>query len=149
VPVTWGPHLKQKKKQTANLKLHKLRPLLKSKLSLKIKLLIFKTIIRPTWSYGIQIWGPAKPFNIRPIQAHQNITLRLITGAPWYIQVSNASLYKDLNITTVKKLATTHHKRFHFKLDSHKNHLIKNMSSNALAENPKRRLKINWSRNLL
>jgi hypothetical protein len=44
--LTWGPHLKQKR-QAANIRLHKLRPPLKSKLSLKTKLLIFKTIIRP------------------------------------------------------------------------------------------------------
>jgi len=49
----------------------------------------------------IQIWGPAKPANIRPIQVFQSITLRLITGAPWYI--TNAAFHNDLKIHTVKR----------------------------------------------
>jgi len=57
--------------------------------------------------YGIQIWGPAKPTNIQPIQGFQSITLKLITGTPWYI--TNAALYNDLKIQTVNELvkATT------------------------------------------
>lgn len=58
--LTWGPHLKNKRKM-ANSRLHLFRPLLKSKLKLKLKILLYKTVIRPLWFYGIQIWGPAKP----------------------------------------------------------------------------------------
>jgi len=120
--LTWNPHLKIKRR-AANARLHKFCPLLKSKLNLKMKFLIYKSILRSIWFYEIQIWGPVKPSNIRPIQAHQNITLWLITGAPWYI--SNAFLHKDLNITTVKELASTYYKRFHYQLDSHTNPLYK------------------------
>jgi len=73
---------------------------------------MYKSISKLIWSYGIQIWGPAKSSNIRPIQAHQNFTLRLITKAPWYI--SNDSIYKELNITTVKELAFNYYKRLHY-----------------------------------
>jgi len=136
--LTWNPHLKIKR-QTANARFHKLSPLLKSKLNIKTKLLIYKSTLRSIWFYRIQIWGPVKPSNIRPIQAHQNIILRLITGALWYI--SNASLYKDLNITTVKKLVSTYYKRFYYQLDSHTNPRIKNMSSYNLPETPNDTLK--------
>lgn len=71
------------------------------------------------------------------------VSLRLITGAPWYI--NNTPLNKDLNISTVKKLATTNYKRFYFKLDSHTNSLIKNISSHTLSENPEQGLKRTWS----
>lgn len=81
---------------------YKLRPLLKFKLYLKTKLLIYETIITSIWSYGVQIWGPAKPSDIRPILTLQNNGLQLITGTAWYIR--NASLNKDLNITTIKEL---------------------------------------------
>jgi len=55
------------------------------------------------WTYGIQIWGPAKPTNIRHIQAFQSISLRLLTGAPWYI--INSALHNDLKLPTVNELA--------------------------------------------
>jgi hypothetical protein len=46
----------------------------KSKLSTSIKLLIHKTILKPTWTYGIQ---------------------------PWY--VTNTIIQRDLQISTVKE----------------------------------------------
>lgn len=144
--LTWGPHLKEKRKSVNN-RLHLLRPLLNSKISLQNKLIIYKTIIRPVWSYGIAIWGPAKPSNIRPIQAFQSISLRLITHAPWY--VSNLSLHNDLKITTTTELAKTTYKRFHQNLNTHTNTLINQMSTVTLPKNPPRRLKRKWCRDLL
>jgi hypothetical protein len=32
-------------------------PYIKSKLSTSSKLLIYKTILKPIWTYGIQLWG--------------------------------------------------------------------------------------------
>jgi hypothetical protein len=125
---------------------HLLRPLLKSKMLLKFKTLIYEAIIIPVWSYGIHIWGPAKPSNIQPIQAFQSINLRLITGAPCFI--TNETTHKDLKIPTVKELAKIHCKPFHTKLISHPNSLIWNMSSISLPGNVKRRLKRNCSRDL-
>ena len=144
--LTWGPQLRNKRK-IANFRLHLFRPLLKSKLKLKIKILLYKTIIRPLWSYGIQIWGPAKPSNIRPIQSFQNITLRIITGAPWYL--TNQALHNDLKIKTANELAKLHYKHFHTKLLLSTNPLIQAMSSNRIPDDPPRRLKRNWNRDLL
>jgi hypothetical protein len=76
--LTWGPHQKEKRK-SSNSRLHLLRPLLNSKITLQNKLIIYKSIIRPVWFYRIAIWGPAKPSNIRPIQVFQSIALRLVT----------------------------------------------------------------------
>uniref|UniRef100_A0A2S2Q892 Putative RNA-directed DNA polymerase n=1 Tax=Sipha flava TaxID=143950 RepID=A0A2S2Q892_9HEMI len=58
--LTWSPHIKLKRK-TVNSRLHILRPLLKSKLSLSNKLTIYKSIIRPAWTYGIQLWALQSP----------------------------------------------------------------------------------------
>jgi hypothetical protein len=55
------------------------------------------------------MWGPAEPFNIRPIQSFQNIALRILTGAPKYI--TNISLREDLQIRTISDLAKIHYNR--------------------------------------
>lgn len=47
------------------------------------KILIYKSIIHSVWSYEIEIWGTAEPFNIKSLQVFQSISLRLITNAPW------------------------------------------------------------------
>lgn len=66
-------------------------------------MLLYKTIIRPLWSYGVQIWRPVKPSNIRPIQSFQNVILYTTTDAPLYI--TNQTLHKDLQIETVNALS--------------------------------------------
>uniref|UniRef100_A0A2S2QF69 Putative RNA-directed DNA polymerase n=1 Tax=Sipha flava TaxID=143950 RepID=A0A2S2QF69_9HEMI len=50
--LTWGPHLKQKRKNL-NYRLHLLRPILKSKLQIHTKHIIYKSLLRPIWSYAI------------------------------------------------------------------------------------------------
>jgi hypothetical protein len=57
--LTWGSHLKSTRKKL-NTRLYLLRSILKSNLSLNNKLIIYKSILRPIWAYGIQIWGFAK-----------------------------------------------------------------------------------------
>jgi len=64
----WGPHIKQKRK-TLNSRLHLIRPILKSKLPVHTKLIIYKSLLRPIWAYAIQIWGCAKPSQICTVQA--------------------------------------------------------------------------------
>jgi hypothetical protein len=121
---TWGPHLKEKRKSANFIFID--RPLLNSKISLQNKLLIYKTIIRPVWSYGIVMWDPAKPSNIRPIQAFQSNSLRLQTHVP-PLYVSNLSLHLKITITT--ELAKTMYKRFHQYLSTYGNLLISQMST--------------------
>jgi hypothetical protein len=144
--LTWGPHLKEKRK-SANNRIHLLYPLLTSKISLQNKLIIYKTIIRPVWSYGITIWGPTKPSNIRPIQAFQSISLRLLTNAPWY--VSNLFLHKDLKLSITTELAKITYKRLHQNLNTHTNLLISQMFTITLPKNPPCRLKRKWCRDQL
>ncbi|KAL4104430.1 hypothetical protein QTP88_019731 [Uroleucon formosanum] len=141
----WGPHLKQKRK-TLNSRLHLLRPILKSKLPVHTKLIMYKSLLRPIWAYAIRIWGSAKPSQIRTIQAFQSFTLRMITSAPWF--VSNSSLHSDLKIESVDQLATKHYRSFYFKLSSHTNLLISQISSTQPI-NPIHRLKRKYCRDLL
>ena len=66
-------------------------------LSLENKLLIYKTVLKPEWTYGIELWGCATKSNIAVIQRYQSILLRTITNAPWY--VSNQTLHSNLHCT--------------------------------------------------
>jgi hypothetical protein len=40
----------------------------RSHLSLENKLLIYRTILKPMWTYGLELWGSAKPSNLKRIQ---------------------------------------------------------------------------------
>jgi hypothetical protein len=48
------------------------------------------------WTYGIQLWGCAKPSNTKIVQRFESSVLRTITNAPLY--VSNFTLHNDLQI---------------------------------------------------
>jgi len=60
------------------------------------KLLIYKTVLKPMWTYGIELWGCASKSNIGVIQRYQSKLLRSITNTPRY--VSNQTLHSDLHI---------------------------------------------------
>lgn len=87
--LTWKPHI-------VNSRLHLIRPLLRSKMNIDTKLLIYKSLLKPLWTYGNQLWEAEKPSNIRSIQAFQSICLQLISSASWYIG-SNSNLHKNSN----------------------------------------------------
>jgi hypothetical protein len=42
-----------------------------SELSVHNKLTLYKQVIRPVWSYGIQLWGCDSDSNIQVIQRYQ------------------------------------------------------------------------------
>jgi len=105
--LTWSLHLKDKRKNF-NSRLHLLRPLLRSNLTIPIKIILYKTLLQPIWTYGIVIWGSAKNSNKITIQAFQNITLRLITSAPWF--VSNETLNFDLKLPSINDVAAIYYK---------------------------------------
>jgi hypothetical protein len=54
-----------------NLKVRQMSWLLgrKSKLSLENKTLIYKCILKPIWTYGIQLWGYAQPKSTTNVMA--------------------------------------------------------------------------------
>jgi len=108
VKPTWNPHLKAKQK-ALNTRNHLLRPLLKSKMNLNTKLLIYKSLLRPLWTYGVQLWGATKPSNTCTIQASRSICFRLVSSAPWYLTNNNLHRYlKEVqNLNQIYKLFYT------------------------------------------
>ena len=65
-------------------------------------------MIKPIWTYGIQLWGTACTSNLEIIQRFQSKTLRRIVDAPWF--VSNRTIHNDLKIPTVKEEITKYSK---------------------------------------
>jgi hypothetical protein len=78
-----------------------------SNLNLKSKINLYNLLLKPIWTYRIQLWEAAKKkkTNINKIQVFQSKTLRLITNAPPY--VSNNTLHTDLRIPLLEKLQKT------------------------------------------
>lgn len=121
--LTWKRHITSKRKEL-ELKLKKYYWLLscRSPLSLSNKLLLYKVCLIPIWSYGIQLWGCARTSNIDIIQRFQNKTLRLLTGAEWF--VSNRTLHTDLNIPWVKDVIHVTAQRHFSRLSVHPSVLV-------------------------
>jgi len=105
--LRWKVHVK-KKREGLGLKYRQMYWLLgrKSALTTHNKLVLYKQILKPVWTYDIQLWGCTKPSNIAIIQRFQNKALRVIVNAPWYVR--NADLHRDLKM----KMFTTEIKRF-------------------------------------
>jgi hypothetical protein len=87
----------------------------KSQLSVHNKLLLYKQVLKPIWTYGIQLWGCAATSNINKIQIFQNKVLRGIVDAPWYYH--NDHLHRHLKIPTIRqeiwRFAERHERRLH------------------------------------
>ncbi|PNF34304.1 hypothetical protein B7P43_G16293, partial [Cryptotermes secundus] len=102
--LTWKDHVIKKRKSIEN------------------KVLLSKTIIKPIWAYGIELWGCASKSNISIIQRSPSKILRIVTNAPWY--VNSQTLHTDLNIPYIKDVirekSTTHHN----KLADHPNDIL-------------------------
>jgi len=120
--LTWKPNIQHKRKQLGIL-LQRMYWIIgrKSKLSLTNKLLIYKIILKPIWTYGLPLWGTASQSNIEILQRLQNKILRMATDAPWYIP--KHMLHTDLQIPTIRdeiKRLSTNYKA---KIEAHPNKL--------------------------
>jgi hypothetical protein len=104
-----------------------------------IKLLIYKTVLRPVWSYGIELWGCTASSNIDIIQRYQSKMLRSITNAPWY--VTNQTLHQDLRIPLVRTVCRERIAAHHATLRAHINPLMETL----LNPPNNRRLKRKWT----
>jgi hypothetical protein len=82
-------------------------------MSLHNKLLLYKQILKPVWTYSIQLWGCTKQSNIDIIQRFQNKVLRNTVIEPWYIR--NNDLHRDLEADAVsseiQRFAQKHEER--------------------------------------
>ena len=84
--LTWRKYITTKGKHL-DLQLRKLYWILgrKLQLSLENKLLVHKAILKPIWTYGVQLWGTEYNYNIDILERFQSKVLRIITDAPCYV----------------------------------------------------------------
>jgi hypothetical protein len=98
--LTLAKHIQIKRKQL-NQKDKQIHWLLgiRSTLSIENKLLLYKAVLKPIWTYRIQLWGTAPNSNIEILQRFQTKTLRSILNAPW--NVNKYRIHEDLQMNTV------------------------------------------------
>jgi hypothetical protein len=94
----------------------------KSRLSLSNKILLYKTILKPIWTYGIQLWGTASTSNVEILERFQSKALREIEDAPWY--VSNTLNRRDLHMPSIKEEIRHYSSLYHLRLRAHPNDLL-------------------------
>lgn len=142
--LTWKEHILKKRKQM-ELKTRELLWLIgrKSKLSMENKILLYKTIITPIWTYGIEIWGCASKSNIALLQRCQSKILRIIANAPWY--VTNQTLHDDLSVPYIVDVIKRRTQQHHTKLEGHPNVLLQPL----LEKHEPRRLRRQWPADLI
>lgn len=128
--LTWKTHI-WNKRLNLNLKYRQLSWILNkhSKLSTENKILLYKVILKPIWTYGIQLWGTTSNSNINIIQRFQSKVIRAVLQAPWY--VSNLTLHKDTCIPFVVEEIERYTEKYLSKLDNHPNHLAVNLLDNS------------------
>jgi hypothetical protein len=96
----------------------------KSKFSTSHKLTIYETILKPIWTYKIQLWGTASTSNIEILEHFQSKALRIIVDASWY--VPNTVIRSDFQIPTVKEEISRYSSQYSACLSAHPNGLIVN-----------------------
>jgi hypothetical protein len=118
--LTRHKHIFAKRKQLAMTltKMHRL-------LSTSNKLLIHKTILKPIWTYGIQLWGTACTSNIEILERFQSKAFFMIVDAPWY--VPNTVIRRDLQMPTVKEEIRRYSSQYSARLSAHPNDLTVNL----------------------
>jgi hypothetical protein len=126
--LNWKEHIIKKRKQM-DLRHKELYWLLGriSHLSVDNKLLLYKSIITPIWTYGIEIWYCACKSNIAAIQRCQSTILGAIVDAPRY--VTNDMIHKDLGIPTGHKVIHNRSIKHSTKLEYHSDPLPPNHST--------------------
>ena len=75
-----------------------------SRLALVSKFLLYKTVLKPIWTYEIPLWGTASTSNIEILQQFQNKVLWVLVNAPWY--APNWLIHSDLKVPTVREVIT-------------------------------------------
>lgn len=126
--LNWKHHITTKRLQL-KLKYNKMFWLLgsKSKLSVENKIILYKMVLKPVWTYGIELWGCAKPSNINIIQRFQSKTLRQMVGAPYY--VSNKTIHEDLQIPFIQEEIKNRPKNYQRRIPGHQNQLIRDLQN--------------------
>jgi hypothetical protein len=94
----------------------------KSKLSKINKILIYKAILKPIWTYRIQPWGTASTSNIEILECFQSKVFCMIVDAHW--NMPNTVIRRDLQTPTVKEDICHYRSQYSAHLSVHPNNLV-------------------------
>jgi hypothetical protein len=94
----------------------------KSQLLSSNKLLLYKTILKPIWTYGIRLWGTASTSNTEILERFQSKALRMIVVTPWY--VPNTLIRRDLHIPSVNEEISHYSSPSSARLTAHPNDIL-------------------------
>jgi hypothetical protein len=90
------------------------------------KLLIYKVMLKPIGTYGIQLWVTTSNSNVKILVCFQSKVLQLIVNAPWYL--TNSVIRKDLRIPTVKEEISRFSSHFDVRISVHPSELIASLT---------------------
>jgi hypothetical protein len=137
--LIWCNHIFAKRKQLGTT-LTKMYWLLgrQSRFTTSNKLISYKVLLKPIWTYGLQLWGTASTSKIKILERFQSKALRMITDAPWY--VPNAVLRCDLHIPSVKEEIQCLSSQYSARLNSHPNLLAANLKKQPTSRRLRRLL---------
>jgi len=107
-----------------------------SKLSISNKMLLYKSIVVPSMTYCIQIWGIASDLNVMRVQRVHSRALRIIANAPWYVR--NEVLANDLHIPTVREQINMHSSGHLDRILAHTNQLAASLANSTTRKRLKR-----------
>jgi hypothetical protein len=138
--LTRRNHISAKRKQL-DLKLRKLYWITgrKSRLLMTNKPLVYKIILKPIWTYGIQPWGSASNSHLEILERFQSKVFRILTDAPWY--VPNSVIRRDLQVPTVRQEVCNYSVTYRQRLADHPNSLANSLFQGL---NCNRRLKMDY-----
>jgi hypothetical protein len=124
--ITWHKHIFVKRKQLGII-LTKIYWLLgrKSKLSTNNKLLLHIAILKPIWTYGLQLWGTASTCNINIFRTFPVEDLAHNSGPT--LLVPNTIISTELQISAVKEEIQRYSSQYSARLTAHPNDLIANL----------------------
>ena len=89
------------------------------KASLENKLLVpvYKAILKPIWTDGVQMWGSASSSNKEILERFQSKVLRIVTDAPRY--APNVVIKRDLKVLSVRQEVRNYSVTYRQRLDDH------------------------------
>jgi hypothetical protein len=98
----------------------------KSKLLISNKPFIYKAILKPIWTYGIQLWGYGFHFQHRNSRTFPIESLAHYSGRT--LALRNTVIRWDLHIPTVKEEIRRKRSQYSTRLSAHPNDLIVNLT---------------------
>lgn len=141
--LTWKAHVKAKRAEL-DARFKSLYWLLgpHSRLHLENKLLVYQSIIKPVWTYGIQIWCTASKSNMAIIQRAQNKILRTLANVPWF--VTNKEIHEYLEVPSVDEEIKRTGRRYLERLKYHVNPLAQALRDPCSTKRLKRRQMLDY-----